>query len=176
MGFITKRKGKILMLLGVLLIIVGFFGITMIPRSVYEQAEQTGTYPWYTIVLSFVFILGPFVAVVGIPVFIIGAKRAPLKLMDIFKSSSHIRTRAKISFLAQQLAIKEKDVISTVSRLRSNGEPVSIDYSTSEAIYDPTLLSPSTKIKKPSMTLYEKLTVIFTILSIIVSIIIALLK
>jgi hypothetical protein len=176
MGFITKRKGKILMLLGVLLTVIGFLGIIMTPRSVYEQAEQTGTYPWHTTTLSFVFVLGPFVAVVGIPVFIIGAKRAPMNLMGIFKSGPHICTRVKISFLAQQLAIKEKDVISTISRLKSNGEPVSIDYSTSEAIYDPTLSSPSTKIKKPSMTLYEKLTVVFTIISVIVSIIIALLK
>jgi len=143
MRIATKRNGKILMLLGVLLIVIGFFGIIMTPRSVYEQAEQTSIYPWYTIILSFMVLLGPFIAVVGIPVFIIGAKRVPSKLMNILKSSPHIRTRIKISFLAQQLGINEKDVVSTVSRLRSNGEPILIDNSTLEVIYNPTLSPPT---------------------------------
>jgi len=173
MGIITKRNGKILMGLGVLLIITGFFGMEIL----YVMFGESSTYLGLGMVFAFCFfVLGPMFAVIGIPLFIIGAKRAPLKLMGIFQSGPHIRTRAKISFLAQQLAIKEKDVISTVSRLKSNGEPVSIDYSTSEVIYDPTLLSPSTEIKKASMTLYEKLTVVFTIIGIIVSIIIALLR
>lgn len=178
MGIVTKRNGKILMMLGVLLIVIGFLGVTFMPSDVYRgQVEQTGIYPWYTIILlQMVVLIGPVIAVVGIPVFIMGARRVPSKLIDILKSSVPMRTRAKISFLTQQLSIKEKDVISTVSRLRSNGEPIPIDDSTSEVIYNPTLLSPSTKIKKPSMTSYEKLTVIFTILGILVSVIVALLK
>jgi len=185
MGIVRKRNGKILMILGVLFIVFAFFGIIIIPRSVYEQAEQTRIYPWYTTMLGLMFMLGPIIAVVGIPLFIIGAKRMPSKLILILKSCEDMR--AKISFLAQQLAINEKDVISTISRLKSRGEPVSIDDSTFEALYAPTLSPPTRpresssqlKVKRrhePSMTLYEKLGVILTIISIIVSIIVALLK
>lgn len=149
---------------------------TFFPNSLFTEIEG-----WYypTLLGNIVlicFLLGPALAVVGLPLFIIGAKRIPSKLMEILKSSVPMRARAKIGFLAQHLAINEKDVISTVSRLRSNGEPISIDYSTSEVIYNPTLSPPSAKIKKPSMTSYEKLTVICTILGIVVGIITILLK
>lgn len=145
MRIVTKLNGKILMILGVLLLAIGFFGIVLLGTmtSVYEQAEQTSIYPWYTIVLSFMVLLGPFIAVIGIPVFIIGAKRIPSKLMEILKRSPLMRTRIKIRFLAQQLGISEKDVVSTVSKLRSKGEPVSIDDSTLEVIYNPTPSRPT---------------------------------
>jgi len=175
MGIVTKRNGKILIGLGVLLIITGFFGIEIL-YALYGESSYAHALGLSLLSGFCFFVLGPMFAVIGIPLFIIGAKRLPSKLMGIFTSGPQIRTCAKISFLAQQLAIKEKDVTSIISRLKSNGEPVSIDYSTSEVIYDPTLLSPSTKIKKPSMTLYEKLTVIFTIIGIISSFVIALLK
>jgi len=165
------------MALGLLLIFIGV-SVGVISHRMFHQVHII-TYEQllvYSIVSIDGFILGLVLAGVGIPMFIIGAKRIPSKLMDILKSSMHIRARAKISFLAQQLGTNEKDVIGTVSRLRSNGEPILIDDSTSEVIYNPTLLSPSKEIKKPSMTLYEKLTVILTILGILVSIIVTLMK
>jgi len=185
----TKRKGKILMALGVLLIVIGLLGIT-VKVEMYNLniiTYEDMIYSWYAVLLAFMVLLGPVVAMIGIPLFIIGAKRAraPSKLILILKSCEGMRT--KISFLAQQLGINEKDIISIVSRLKSNGEPVSIDVSTFEAIYAPTL-SPSAgpgeptsqpevrRLREPSMTLYEKLGVILTILSIIISIIITLLK
>ena len=178
MGIVTKRNGKILMMLGVLLVVIGFLGVLFMPPDVYRgQFEQTGRYPWYTIILTQMIVtIGPSIAVVGIPLFIVGARRIPSRLMQTLKGEMDIRTRCSIGFLAQQLGIKEKDVRSTISRLRSNGEPISIDVSTSEVVYDPALSPPSTKIKKPSMTSYEKVTVIFTILSILITILIAFLK
>lgn len=176
MGIVTKRNGKILMGLGITMSIISFLIMIIFPNLLWTRiGEEYVYYPLAHIVYS-CFFVGPFVAVVGIPLFVVGARRIPSRLMQTLKGETHIRTRTKISFLAQQLAIKEKDVISLVSRLRSNGEPISIDGSRSEVIYDPALSPPSAKIKKPSMTLYEKLTVIFTILSIFVTIIITFLK
>lgn len=177
MGIVTKRNGKILMGLGITVSIISFLIMIIFPNLLWTRiGEEYVYYPLAHIVYSCFFFVGPFVAVVGIPLFVVGARRIPSRLMQTLKGETHIRTRTKISFLAQQLAIKEKDVISLVSRLRSNGEPISIDGSRSEVIYDPALSPPSAKIKKPSMTLYEKLTVIFTIVSIFVTIIITFLK
>ena len=129
----------------------------MTPRSVYEQAEQTGTYPWDTIFFSWLILLGPFMAVAGIPLLIIGVvrtRRQPSKLMRILKSNAHMRTRAKISFLAEQLGTNERDVIGIIYRLRSSGQPISVDLSTFEAIYNPAsspTAPPSPSITRPRM-------------------------
>jgi hypothetical protein len=173
MGIVTKRNGKILMILGMLLIVTGLFGSMMLYAMFGEESAYTPLAGFFIFLLFFI---GPPIALVGIPLFIIGAKRLPSKLMDLLKSGINIQTRAKISFLAQQLAINERDVVDIISRLRSNGQPISIDHSTMDAIYNPELLASSAKIRKPSMTLYEKLTVIGSLLSILVSIIVALLK
>jgi len=173
MGIVTKRNGKILMILGVLLIVIGFLGYEILIEIFGEAVIWT---PLAGLFIYLLVLIGPPIALVGIPLFIVGARRIPSRLMQTVKGETDIRTRCNIGFLAQQLGIKEKDVRSTVSRLRSNGEPISIDVSTSEVIYNPALSPPSTKIKKPSMTLYEELGVIFTILSILITSIIAFLK
>ena len=147
-GIITKRNGKILMLLGVLLIITGFFGMTTLAVMFEGDFYAMPTiYKSLDAIFVFSFIpIGPMLAVIGILMFIVSSRRARARphalLMSLLKSSVDMRT--KISFLAQQLAINEKDVISTISRLRSNGEPVLIDYSTLEVIYNPTLSPPTT--------------------------------
>jgi len=94
--------------------------------------------------------------------------------MNILKSSADMRT--KISFLSKHLRTDEKDVVHTVSKLRSNGVPILIDDSTLEVVYNPALSPPSTEIRKPSLTLHEKLEVILSILAILVTVIVALLK
>lgn len=176
MEIATKRKGKIMIRLGISMTILSFLALVFFPDFLYKKiGEEYIYYPWGHI--AFIcFFLGPVIAVIGIPLFIIGARRLPSKVMELLKSNMLMRSRAKISFLAKQLRINEKEVISIVSRLRLAGEPVSIDLPTEEAIYDPTLLPPFIGIKKPSMTLYEKMTVILAILGILISVIIALLR
>ena len=185
MGIITKRKGKILMMLGMLLIITGFIGgMTLYGMFEGDLYAMPTIYRSLDTILILSFIpIGPMLAVIGTLVFIVSSRRARphALLMSLLKSSVDMRT--KISFLVQQLGINEKKVINTISRLRSNGEPVSIDYSTLEVIYNPTLLPsptkaekpsiPPTTVEKPSMTSYEKLSVVLTILTIVISIIAA---
>ena len=170
MGIASKRNGKILMGFGLLLIAIGFIGFEALIAMFGEASIYT---PLSGLFVFLLVLIGPVIALVGIPLFIIGSKRLPSKLMEILKSTKD--KRAKVSFLSQQLDISEKDVISTLSRLKSNGEPILIDDSTLEAVYNSTLSPQSTKIKKPSMTFYEKLTVILTIIGILVSILVALL-
>ena len=142
MGIITKRNGKILMILGILLIITGSIGTGILGAMFGDFLSMPPIY----MSLDAIFILsiipiGPTLAVIGILIFIVSSRRIPSKLMDILKTS--VDTRTKISFLAQQLGINEKDVISTIFKLRSKGEPILISHSTSEVIYSPTLPPPT---------------------------------
>jgi len=140
MRIATKRNGKILMILGVLLIVIGLFGFEILIAMFGEPAIYT---PLAGLFIYLLFLIGPPIALVGIPLFIVGARRLPSKLMELLKGDANLRTRARIGFLAQQLGISEKDVVSTVFRLRSNGEPILIDNSALEVIYNPTLSPPT---------------------------------
>lgn len=174
MGIIMKRNGSILTRLGIATTIISLLIGIFFPNLLFTKVEEEYVYtPLANIVYS-CWIIGPILVVVGIPIYIVGAKRVQSRMMEILKSN--IYARFKISFLAGKIGINEKDVESTIYKLRSNGEPVLIDHSTGEVIYNPTLSTPSTKIKKPSLTLHEKLEVIISIISIFISILLALLK
>ena len=172
MGIITKRNG--LLRLGITITIISFLVMMFFPDLLFTKIGEEYVYtPLANIVYS-CFFLGPILTVIGIPVYIIASKRKPSKLMNILKSSADMRT--KISFLSKHLRTDEKDVVHTVSKLRSNGVPILIDDSTLEVVYNPALSPPSTEIRKPALTLHEKLEVILSILAILVTVIVALLK
>jgi len=179
MRIITKRNGSILMASGVLLTFIGVFG----GAFYYSLYGKSWTYTPLGLVLAFFMILaGPTLSIVGIFLFITGTlylRKVPLKLIGILRNNTH----AKISLLAQQLAINERN-LEHIFRLQLSGEPILIDRSTSEVIYNPalppppTLSFPSAEVEEPSTgwTLYEKLSIIISIIGILASIIVALLR
>jgi hypothetical protein len=144
MEIVTRRNGKLLIMLGLLSIPAGFTGVGV---SASRELDMV-----FTALLVF----GPFLAMFGIPIFIISTRRLPSKLMFVLRRNR----RMKISSVAQELAIGEQDVERIVSKLMSGGEPIQIDYSTSEVNYNPQLSSPAIETKIPVSAAQAKETVV----------------
>lgn len=183
MGIITRRNGKIIIMLGFLLGIAGAVGV--ISTAAVLGHEPDWAYNPAALTFSFLFIIGPMLTVLGIPVLVISILMWPRtckKMNNILKIVRHV----KIDTIAQQLSVSEKEVIQAVARLQSNGEPITIDHSINEVIYDHALLPPPpqfAEVKTPPIksttvewTSYEKLSMILGVTGIVISVILTLLR
>lgn len=190
MRLITKRFGRLLIVLGLLVTAIGVLGGTIY----YSAYGERWAYTPLGLLLAFCMILiGPALSLIGIPIFIISVvhlRRMSSKLMVILKNTMHTKTVS----LTQQLSIDEQDLKQIIFTLQSNGEPIYVDYATTEVTYGAALpplpapydrhytpyVGPSSQkeAKKTSqgMSAYEKLTIVISIVSILAGIIVALLR
>jgi len=181
MPTLTRKNGKILMIVGFLLFSAGFLGGMVLYLA--SKNPNWGHTPLGLVLVLLVFPIGPVVGLIGFPVYLIGARRWPRRY-DQLVNLLRIDLRVRLDHLAEELTVSQQEVLSVVSRLRLEGEPITFDQSTSEVIYKPVSTQPSAMVDRQSESktatsrwpTYEKVSVILAITGIIVGVLLRILS
>lgn len=180
MPIVTRRNGKLLLILGLLLTAVGFIG-GMLTYSI-TRNRNWGFTPLGGVLIVLEVPVGPSLFLAGISILVVSGRRGRevrTKLLNILKIDLH----SELESLARQLGIAENDVVAAVHKLRSEGVPITIEKSTSEIVYNPSLLERSKPSRHRAVgkffaewNSYEKASLFIAVAGILVGILLQILR